>query len=103
VVLAVELLVVGILDLAVDLGWDAGGDALAGERGAEPVAVIPLSPSSTLARGRLENSRTAHLWSLIWPSVSSKMIGLPKPSQIAWSLEFSPPLVRPICLGTAPF
>lgn len=42
VALAVELLVVVILDLAIGLGRDAGGDALAVQRGAKPVTVIIL-------------------------------------------------------------
>lgn len=40
--LAVELLVVMVLDLAIGFGRNAGGNALAIERGAEPVAVITL-------------------------------------------------------------
>jgi len=42
VALPVELLVVGILDLAIGLGRDAGGNTLAVERGAQPVTVIAL-------------------------------------------------------------
>lgn len=35
-------------------------------------------------------------------TASSNMIGLPSPSQTAWSLEFSPPLARPIHREGAP-
>lgn len=42
VTLAVELLVVLVLGLAIGFGRNAGGNALAVERGAEPIAVIAL-------------------------------------------------------------
>ena len=36
------------------------------------------------------------MWSLICPSVSSRIMGLAYSSHKAWSLEFNPPLVRPM-------
>lgn len=97
----VKLFLIAVLDLAAGPGRDAGSDALAGH-GAEPVAVIALVTKQGLGLGQAENSR-APLWSLIWPTVRSGMNGRPWPSQMEGSLEFSPPLVRPIRLGTAPF
>jgi len=45
----------------------------------------------------------APLWSLIYPSLNSKIKGLPLPSVTAWSFEFRPPFVRAIRRGTALF
>lgn len=42
-------------------------------------------------------------WSLAWPSVRSMISGRPIRSQTTWSLEFSPPFVRPTQRGKASF
>ena len=77
---------------------------LAGEGLAEPARCRSRGRrSGSVAGGSASSTSRAPLWSLIWPSVSSRMMGWPSPSQTAWSLEFSPPLVRPMRRGTAPF
>lgn len=102
VALPVELLVVGVMDLAVG-GWlNARRDASRGEGVAEPVAVVTFVGQQFLGVGQSGEQQTAPLWSLICPSVSNITMGRPWPSQTVWSFEFSPPLVRPIHRGSPP-
>ena len=48
------------------------------------------------AGGRRDSMMAASRWSLARPLVSSRTTGRPLLTQTAWSLEFSPRLVRPI-------
>ena len=61
VTLAVELPVVRDWHLAVDLGRDARLDATLGQGLAQPVGVIPRSPSSALALGSASSINAAPL------------------------------------------
>lgn len=51
VTLAIELLVIGVLDLAIGRWRDAWGDAAAGKGVAEPVAVVALVSQQFLGLG----------------------------------------------------
>ena len=51
VTLGIELLVIGVLDLAIGRWRDARGDAAAGKGVAEPVAVIALVSQQFLGLG----------------------------------------------------
>lgn len=64
---------------------------------AEPGAVV--SAIRLEAGGRASTTRQAPLWLLS----GLPTIGRPSVSQTAYSLEFSPPLMRPIQRGTSPF
>jgi hypothetical protein len=63
----------------------------------------PRSAIRFLADGNAGRISAAPLWSFICPSVSNRTSGRPLPSQTACSLEFSPPLVRPMQPGAPPF
>jgi hypothetical protein len=54
-------------------------------------------------RQRRQDGRAAAIIADPPPSVSSRINGLPSPSQTACSLKVRPPLVRPMRWGTAPF
>ena len=103
VALAVECLVVGIRDFRLLFDGMQGSMPLATNAWRNAALSQPRSAMRDLAGGRATCTRLAPLWSLIWPSESSVMIGRPVSSQTVWSLEFSPPLMRPIRRGRAPF
>lgn len=101
--LAIERLAVSEGDFPTAARWNAGFDAFGDPRLAERGAIIAAVRDEGFGCGRAASTRLAPLWSLIWPSESSMMIGRPVSSQTVWSLESSPPLVRPIRRGRAPF
>jgi hypothetical protein len=103
VALAVDCLVVCQCMLSAPCWWNAGLDASVEQSLPKPVAVIAAVADQDARGGSASRTRRAPLWSLIWPSLSSRMRGLPSPLQTAWSFEFRPPLVRPIRRGTSPF
>ena len=103
VVLFVEDGVMGDGDFPVGLRRDAGGDFALSERMAEPVGVVAPVGEEFLGLGKAGSISAAPLKSLIWPSLSNMTSGRPSLSQTACSLEFGPPLVRPISRGTDPF
>jgi hypothetical protein len=97
--LAIQGLVVCDDDLSVLAWWDARGDALGFERRSEAIAVMAsLGEQFACARQGVDR-QAAPLWSFICPSESTMMMGRPWPSHTAWSLEFSPTLVRPMRRG----
>lgn len=55
--LAIELLVIGVLDLAIGRWRDAWGDAAAGQGVAEPVAVVALVSQQFLGLGQLRKQQ----------------------------------------------
>lgn len=102
VALTIEHLIVILRDLAAAAGWNARLDASCFKFLSKPGTVVARSAIRYAACGKASSTRRAPLWSLIWPSGSSMMIGCPSPSQTVCSLEFSPPLVRPIRRGLVP-
>ena len=97
VALLIEGCVMGDRNFSIGFGRDAG------QRITEPVCIVAPAARSSLVLGTSDSISAAPLKSLISPSLSSITSGRPLPSQTARSLEFKPPLVRPIRLGRGPF
>ena len=101
--LAIERCVVRMLDLAVLSRWNAGRGATRGKRGTEPITVIATVCNELLAGRQMirHQARAPMVTHLAFRQQHGNWRSLP--SHTACSLEFSPPLVRPIRRGTAPF
>ena len=84
-------------------GWDADCHPLGSQRFPQPTRVITsvCQKRTDIGKKAQENGWTFVV--LTCPSVSKNRTGRPWPSQAAWSLEFSPPFVRPIRRGESPF
>jgi len=102
VALLVEGLVVVELDLAVGFGWDAGCDPSAGQRGAEPVAVIAFVSEQGLGLGERGKQQkrafvVAHL-----TFCQQQDDRLPKPIADRMELRVQPALGAPDTSGNSP-
>ena len=99
VALLVEFLVVGYRDPAAARRGNARRDAALYQSGAKPVAVIAAFTEQIAGWRQCGEDHRSALVIALWPSLSSITTGRPWPSHTPCSLEFMPPLVRPIQRG----
>ena len=80
---AIERLVVGDWHLSASGRGDTGRNILVEQSRSEPVAVIAAIGDQTGGFGSASTMKRAPLWSLIWPSLHIRMMGLPWPGAMS--------------------